>query len=356
MLNVLIVYAVEEERVHVQMPQCKFHYCRTGVGKVSAALAVERSIAIHKPDVVLNIGTAGTLKYEIGSIHLCSKFVDRDMEKLQNFGVPFEEDFTDTITHCSFFKGWNFDSTCNTGDTFLTSADGTGDVFDMESFAVARVCKVHNIPFVGIKCVTDIIGQNSIKHWEDKLAEAQVLLQNFVDNNHLSVSENFIGEKAQHYINSLELDKHPEGGWFKEVYRSNMKLDISSMNSDFSGDRDALTSIHYLLVNEEISSFHKIKSPEVWYFHDGMPLIIHMIDEKGNYNHIELSEEMNGKLQYTVEPNIWFSAEIKEGCGYTLVSCAVAPGFDFEDFEIGKRDELVQQFPSQKDIIRRLTF
>ena len=143
MLNILVVYAVEEERVYLQMAECKFHYCRTGVGKVAAAMAVEQALNFHKPDAVINIGTAGTESYEIGSIHLCKRFVDRDMEKLKDFGVAFEEDFTDEVANCDFFKSWNFDSICNTGDTFLTSTDGTGDVFDMESFAVARVCKAH---------------------------------------------------------------------------------------------------------------------------------------------------------------------------------------------------------------------
>ncbi|WP_027472741.1 5'-methylthioadenosine/S-adenosylhomocysteine nucleosidase family protein [Saccharicrinis fermentans] len=181
MIHILIAYAVEEERVHIQIPGCSIHYCCTGVGKVAAALAVERAIQTHKPHIVLNIGTAGTVKHALGSIHLCNKFVDRDMEKLSDFGVPYQEDFSDLIEECGYFHDWTFDSICNTGDTFLTSADGTGDVFDMESFAIARACRIHHIPFAGIKCVTDIIGQNSIKHWEDKLAEAQNTLQHFMD-------------------------------------------------------------------------------------------------------------------------------------------------------------------------------
>ncbi len=355
MLNILIVYAVEEERVHIEMLNCKFHYCRTGVGKVAAALAVESGITIHKPDVVLNIGTAGTVSYEIGSVHLCKRFVDRDMEKLRDFGVPFEEDFTDEVDRCGFFTNWHFDSVCNTGDSFLTSADGTGDVFDMESFAVARVCRMHDIPFVGVKCVTDIIGQNSIKHWEEKLAEAQSILQNFMNNNPLTVSNDYKGKKVQHFIKKLKLEEHPEGGWYKEVYRSDMVLGKDGLGEQFNANRNALTSIYYLLANEQYSGFHKIKSPEVWYFHEGMPLIIHMIDNNGTYNHVELSNSINGKLQFTVEPNVWFAAEIKESCGYSLVSCAVAPGFDFQDFEMGDEKILTDSFPKHKYIIERLT-
>ena len=164
----------------------------------------------------------------------------------------------------------------------------------------------------------------------------------------------FLSEKPKCLIKNLKLIEHPEGGWYKEVYRSSLSLNTESMNRQFSGERNALTSIYYLLANNQFSAFHKIKSPEVWYFHEGMPLIIHMINAQGNYSHVELSNSLNGKLQCTVEPNTWFAAEIKEGCGYTLVSCAVAPGFDFEDFELGKQDVLIGQFPQYKDIILKL--
>ncbi len=354
MLNVLIVYAVEEERVHIDMPECKFHYCRTGVGKIAAALAVEKAITKHRPDVVLNIGTAGTVKFELGSIHLCCQFIDRDMEKLQNFGVPFKVDFTEEVARCGLFKTWKFDSICNTGDTFLTSADGTGDVFDMESFAVARVCQSHHIPFVGVKCVTDKIGQNSIQHWEDKLAEAQATLQHFVDNNPLSVPLNYTGRIANSIIHKLKLESHPEGGWYKEVYRSDMIIENDGLPDSFEGNRNALTSIYYLLCNKQFSSFHRIKSPETWYFHEGMPMVIHILDSSGNYKQVLLSNNNDGDLQFTVEPGCWFAAEIKESYGYSLVSCAVAPGFDFKDFELANSAELQNEFPKYKDLVQRL--
>lgn len=354
MLNILIVYAVEEERVYVTMPNCKFHYCRTGVGKVAATIAVEHAINQHHPDIVINIGTAGTLDYQLGSIHLCRRFIDRDMEKLQNFGVSYEEDFTAEIEACGFFKHWQFDSICNTGDTFLTSADGTGDVFDMESFAVARVCRNHNIPFAGVKCVTDKIGQNSIKHWEEKLAEAQLNLQHFIDTNPLSVPENYTGRSASQIIDQLQLKQHPEGGWYKECYRSALSIKKEGLPDTFDGDRDALTSIYYLLSNQEISAFHRIQSPEIWYFHQGINLIIHIIHPSGQYEKVVLSGKKSNLWQFTVEPHCWFAAEIEGTYGYSLVSCAVAPGFDFRDFEMGSAINLIQKFPQHKDIINRM--
>ncbi|WP_282036025.1 cupin domain-containing protein [Saccharicrinis aurantiacus] len=354
MLNILIVYAVKEERVSVNMPNCSFNYCITGVGKVSAAIAVEKAIACYKPDLVINIGTSGTLHYKIGSVHLCKTFVDRDMEKLQAFGVPCKEDFSAELDTIGLFDNWKFDSTCNTGDAFLTEADGTGDVFDMESFAVARVCKSHKLPFIGIKCVTDIIGENSIKHWEEKLAEAQAILQKYIDDNPIDVSSTYIGYRTEQIINNLNLKAHPEGGWFSETYRSDMLLKQEGLPTAFNGARNALTSIYYLLEGNQFSGFHKIKSPEVWYFHQGQPIIIHTINSKGDYTAVEVSDTENGVLQFTVEPNLWFAATIKGSFGYSLVSCAVAPGFDFSDFEMASEDALIKIAPQHTSIIKQL--
>lgn len=349
MLNILVVYAVDEEKVHLSMPNCRFHYCKTGVGKVSAALAVEKGISEFKPEIVLNIGTAGSVNYEVGTIHLCCQFVDRDMEKLHVFGVPYKEDFTEQVQHLPFFKNWKFDSVCNTGDTFLTKADGTGDVFDMESFALARVCRQHQIPFLGVKYVTDKIGENSVKHWEEKLAEAQVGLQTYMDKNPLIVPDNYLSADVKAIVEKYEMDKHPEGGWYKEMYRSGIQVE-----TPVKGYRSALTSIYYLMADEDFSAFHRIHSPEIWYFHKGMPIIIHEIDQGGHYSAIELSSD-NGVLQYTVEPGVWFAAEMKEGYGYALVSCAVAPGFEFDDFELAQKEDLLDAFPEQMEIIKRLS-
>jgi len=276
------------------------------------------------------------------------------MEKLQNFGVPFYVDFTDEVYKLEFLNDWDFDSVCNSGDTFLTSADGTGDVFEMESFAVARICEEHEIPFIAVKCVTDIIGQNSIQHWEEKLAEAQSILQNFINENTLKIPANYTGRVASGLIKNFDLKSHPEGGWYKEVYRSDIKLKQTGLPLDFYNDRSALTSIYYLLCDQHVSKFHRIKSPEIWYFHKGMPLIIHMIDVNGSYSKVELSDSMNGYLQFTVKPNIWFAAEIKGSYGYVLVSCAVAPGFEFEDFELANREDMLKIHPNLTEVINRL--
>ncbi|TLX77200.1 cupin domain-containing protein [Labilibacter sediminis] len=163
-----------------------------------------------------------------------------------------------------------------------------------------------------------------------------------------------MGKQAKEIVNHLQLQEHPEGGWYKEVYRSDMVLNQKALPHTFTADKSALTSIYYLLANAQYSAFHKIKSPEVWFFHKGMPLVIHMISEKGTYSKVELSDKAQGHLQYTVEPNTWFAAEIKGQYGYSLVSCAVAPGFDFSDFTLAQSTDLRSEYSEHVEIIERL--
>lgn len=178
---VLVVYAVEQEHIRIESPFVTVKYCQTGVGKVNAALSVGEAVRNFNPVLVVNVATAGTVLHEIGSIHLCTRFVDRDMEKLTAFGVPSVEDFsTDEFLH-NALGALLPSSVCNTGDTFLTSLDGTGDVFDMEAYAIARVCRMADLPFVAVKYVTDIIGQNTVKDWADKLADARLGLSEYIN-------------------------------------------------------------------------------------------------------------------------------------------------------------------------------
>lgn len=179
--KILVLYAVAEEHVGLSHPSIDFSYCQTGVGKVNATIAVLNAIEIYHPNLVVNLATAGSVVHSIGSVHLCAKFVDRDMEKLATFGVSADEDFLSNVQLISFLGKNHPTSVCNTGDTFLTSSDGTGDVFDMEAFAIAKACKFRNVPFVSIKYVTDIIGQNSVSDWAHKLADARIGLKLYMD-------------------------------------------------------------------------------------------------------------------------------------------------------------------------------
>lgn len=160
---------------------------------------------------------------------------------------------------------------------------------------------------------------------------------------------NNINDRADYWIKHLQMTPHPEGGYYKEIYRSTRKVLRFKENIELN----ACTSIYYLLENTDFSGFHKLKSDELWYFHKGSPLFIHIIHEDGSYDYIELSDTTAGQLQAVVEAGCWFAAEIPSKSGFTLVSCAVAPGFEFSEFEMGNRKVLIEQYPQNSEIINK---
>jgi len=152
-------------------------------------------------------------------------------------------------------------------------------------------------------------------------------------------------------IQQLQLFPHPEGGFFKETYRSAATLTTSDGKT-----RNVSTDIYFLLENENKSNFHRIQSDEIWHFHQKNPLEIFVIDQgklitKTLGNNLEQGEVP----QVVVPAGRWFAAQVKNGSGYSLVSCTVAPGFDFADFEMAKKETLLSQFPHLNDIIERFT-
>jgi len=156
--------------------------------------------------------------------------------------------------------------------------------------------------------------------------------------------------RAVQLIHSLGLQPHPEGGYYKEVFRSEMEV---TGNDSFKFKR-ACTSIYYLLEGNDYSGFHRLASDELWYFHKGASLVVHVIDEKGDHLPLELSDAASGSLSIVVKAGLWFAAEVPLGIGFTLVSCAVAPGFDFSEFEMADKNKLAELYPQHKDLINKL--
>ena len=180
MLKILVTYAVQGEFVEIKCPDVEPYYVRTGIGKVKSAFHLAEAIRQVQPDLVLNMGSAGTVNHQVGDIFVCRKFVDRDMQKMKEFGLECEIDSSALLEEKGFCKHWTEIGICNTGDGFLTELTHiNGDVVDMEAYAQAFVCRSKEIPFISVKYVTDIIGQNSVKHWEDKLADARQGLSDY---------------------------------------------------------------------------------------------------------------------------------------------------------------------------------
>ena len=143
-------------------------------------------------------------------------------------------------------------------------------------------------------------------------------------------------------IEKLQLEPHPEGGYYRQLF-----------GNDADGKKD-ISTIYYMLTESDISAFHRLHGvTEIWYHHAGAPLDLYVIDAEGNLTVHNLSPD--DEMQVVILPEQWFAAEIPSKKGFCLVGCAVAPAFSFENFELGHKDALLQQFPQYADIIERLT-
>ena len=161
---------------------------------------------------------------------------------------------------------------------------------------------------------------------------------------------------AQHWIDRLNLQPHPEGGWYRQTYRASLMLSQSALPS-FTGDRAASTAIYFLLEGDQFSAFHRLRSDEVWHFYAGSGLVVHVIEPGGRYSELLLGSDATSgeEFQAVVSAGCWFGSSLRQPKTYALVGCTVAPGFDFADFEMAKREELAAQYPQHRNIIKRLT-
>ncbi|XP_041349730.1 uncharacterized protein YML079W-like [Gigantopelta aegis] len=148
-----------------------------------------------------------------------------------------------------------------------------------------------------------------------------------------------------------------EGGYYKAVYRSDECIPQEHLSVQFSGERSFQTSIYFLLIKKQVSKIHRLKSDEVWHFYEGSSLTIHEFTPNGEYRtHVLGADVSNGEsFQVVVPRSSWFGACLNDTTTHALVGCTMTPGFDFQDFEIGNREELVKLFPSHKRIIEQLT-
>lgn len=149
-------------------------------------------------------------------------------------------------------------------------------------------------------------------------------------------------------VNDLKLLPHPEGGFYREMYRS-----PTIVHADGLEQKSAYTSIYYLLSGDDFSSWHRIKSDETWYFHSGSDIAIYFFDENKALQTIQLGIDSK-RLQATIPANTWFAAKPISQNSFCLVSCAVAPGFEFTDFEIGQRDSLLNEFGGSSEGIKAI--
>lgn len=156
---------------------------------------------------------------------------------------------------------------------------------------------------------------------------------------------------AQEIIRELQLMPHPEGGFYRETYRAG-----EQMKTQHGAIRNVCTAIYFLLQDKDKSHLHRIQSDELWFFHAGQALEIFYIDE-GSLKFVILGNDIaNGEnLFFKIPANTWFGCRVRGEQGFALVSCTVAPGFDFQDFELAKRELLIQQYPDLRAFMEEFT-
>ncbi|XP_071911252.1 uncharacterized protein [Coffea arabica] len=180
-------------------------------------------------------------------------------------------------------------------------------------------------------------------------------------------------------VAKLNLKPHPEGGFYSETMRdTSIILSKSQLPSRYKVDRPISTCIYFLLPSSSVSHLHRIPCAETWHFYVGEPLsVLELNDEDGSIKLTCIGPDPvadNQRVQYTVPPNVWFGSfptkdirisndmkAVKNPARdfenhFSLVGCTCAPAFQFEDFELAKRSELVSRFPDYESIISLLTF
>ncbi len=162
---------------------------------------------------------------------------------------------------------------------------------------------------------------------------------------------------ALDWIRHLGLQPHPEGGYFRETYRATESIAHQHLPERFAGSRSFSTAIYFLLEAGQCSAFHRIRSDEAWHLYAGGPLEIYAITPTGELirHRLGLDLTQGEQPQRVIPADHWFASRPAPGVSYALVGCTVAPGFDFSDFEMGSRPDLLRQFPTHAALIRELT-
>jgi hypothetical protein len=154
---------------------------------------------------------------------------------------------------------------------------------------------------------------------------------------------------ADEIIKLLDLQPHPEGGFYRETYRSDKNIP--------GLDRAYSTGIFYMLIPGAVSKFHALKHDEMFHFYLGNPVTWVLLQPTGQVERVVLGSDIahGERLQLLIKAGTWFGGYLNDGGQFSLMGTTVAPGFDFADFVFGQKEKLLKEFASAKDEINRLT-
>jgi hypothetical protein len=168
---------------------------------------------------------------------------------------------------------------------------------------------------------------------------------------------------AEYWIEKLGLQEHPEGGFYRVTYTAGTVIAQEALAPGFHGARPASTAIYFLLSNQgsdpqaHFSAFHRLRSDEMWHFYTGCPLVVHIIAQDGEYSQLLVGPDPDHGQQFqaVVKGGSWFASDPLLPDSFALVGCTVAPGFDFAEFELARRNDLSAAYPQHAALIRKLT-
>ncbi len=171
------------------------------------------------------------------------------------------------------------------------------------------------------------------------------------------MSESSQEKKIAELVRRFQLKAHPEGGFYAETYRSPDVIPVHCLPEGVMGAKNVCTAILYLLAGSDFSALHRIRQDEMWHFYLGGPLRLVMISPEGKLTEVLLGQNVAAGeyVQYVVPAGYWFGARPVDATAFSFVGCTVAPGFDFDDFELGDRAELLEDFPRHKETVLSYT-
>jgi uncharacterized protein len=158
-------------------------------------------------------------------------------------------------------------------------------------------------------------------------------------------------------IEKLGLQPHPEGGFYRETYRSQETIPQTALPHRYREDRQIGTAIYYLLTKDTCSAMHRITSDEIFHFYLGDPVTMLQLEPEGKGKIVTLGSDILAAqlVQCIVPHDVWQGMFLKDGGSVALLGTTVAPGFDFSDFELGKRKYLLALYDEYTELIKRLT-
>lgn len=241
-------------------------------------------------------------------------------------------------------------------------------LIDMETSAFYQVAWLLNIKILAIRGISNILNSDGIDehiHESDILGSSKmatiVLLA--ILNKSINLKNKLINhpstdlvEEVTQLIKHYHLQPHAEGGYFSPLFKSNNIVKVLNNDAYNDENRSAGSSIYYLLNKEDYSAWHILKSDELWNFHKGSPLNIHVINENGNLFTYLLGDPFQtpgATFQICIKAGNYFCAENIDKSTYSLVSCIVIPGFEYNDFKLADKNTLLTCYPQHREIIER---